>query len=287
MNNNTISIAVLLTVHNRKSQTINCLKNLFQQEIPSDCNLNVYLTDDGCTDGTPEAVKEQFPQVNIIKGDGTLFWNRGMWTAWDYASKEKDYDYYLWLNDDTTLKPNAIYRLLNAAISKNDMAIVVGATYSADGKYVTYGGRKKDGTIPQESDTLTKVAYFNGNIVLIPKAVYDKIGMLDSYFTHSKGDFDYGMRATKEGVGIFQVGEYLGNCDLHSQIDKWCDPNVPFNIRWKMLHRPNGMPPNETFHLNKRHYGILNALIHYFTVYLRCLFPFLWYRRNRNYLKNK
>lgn len=83
------SIAVLLTVHNRKEKTLRCLQNLFKQEIPADYLIDVYLTDDGCTDGTPEAIRAQYPQVHIIKGNGNLFWNRGMYTAWEAATKAK------------------------------------------------------------------------------------------------------------------------------------------------------------------------------------------------------
>lgn len=60
------SIAVLLTVFNRKEQTLQCLSNLFAQTIPNGYDLDVYLTNDGCTDGTPEAVSTQFPQIIII-----------------------------------------------------------------------------------------------------------------------------------------------------------------------------------------------------------------------------
>ena len=63
------------------------------------------MTDDGCTDGTIEAVRDKFHDVRIVKGDGSLFWNRGMLKAWEAASTEKSYDYYIWLNDDTIIKP--------------------------------------------------------------------------------------------------------------------------------------------------------------------------------------
>lgn len=89
------SIAVLLTVHNRKEKTLHCLQDLFTQEIPKGFQIDVYLTDDGCTDGTPKAVKMQYPQVNIVEGNGNLFWNRGMYTAWETAVKIKDYDFIL------------------------------------------------------------------------------------------------------------------------------------------------------------------------------------------------
>ena len=130
--------------------------------------------------------------------------------------------------------------------------------------------------IPTPNGRLTEVTHFNGNIVLIPQYVYHILGNLDYYFTHSKGDFDYGLRAQKKGIKMFQVGEVLGECDLHETLDKWCNPDIPFKQRWKALHLPNGMPPKETFHLEKRHYGLITALFHYCTIYLRCIFPWIW-----------
>lgn len=268
-------IAILLTVFNRKKETLSCLANLYRQEMPKEISMDIYLTNDGCTDGTPEAVKELFPNVNIIDGDGTLFWNRGMYTAWQEAAKQ-NYDYYLWLNDDTFVYPQMIRVLTGISSEQQDKAITVGPTQSLDHQKTTYGGRKDGGNIPTPKGNAVEVDFFNGNIVLIPSAVYQRLGNLDYYFTHSKGDFDYGMRARNAGVKIFQAGEYLGECDTHPTLDKWCNPTVPFHQRWKMLHRPNGMPPKETFHLEYRHYGVAKAAFHFCTIYLRCVFPKIW-----------
>lgn len=81
------TLAVLLTVHNRKTKTLKCLQQLYTQIPIKGYQVDVYLTDDGCTDGTPEAISQEFPQVHIIHGDGKLFWNRGMYTAWQEAAK--------------------------------------------------------------------------------------------------------------------------------------------------------------------------------------------------------
>ena len=62
---------------------------------------------------------------------------------------------------------------------------------------------------------------------------------------------------------MMQAGMYLGECDEHTTLDKWCNPDVPFVQRWKMLHRPNGMPPKETFHFEKKHQNLGVALFHY------------------------
>lgn len=107
--------------------------------------MDVYLTDDGCTDGTPEAATERFPQVNVIHAKGDLFWNRGMWTAWDTATKTKDYDFYLWLNDDTFVYESMLKVLTDAAVETNEKAIIVGATEDTGHTYITYGGRLRGG----------------------------------------------------------------------------------------------------------------------------------------------
>lgn len=269
------NIAILITVFNRKATTLRSLYRLYNQCTSEEYGIDVFLTDDGCTDGTPEAVKKEFPQIHIVKGNGNLFWNRAMFVAWQEAAKT-DYDFYLWLNDDTFVYSNMIDKLLKSSYEKDNKAIIVGATQSCDHKQLTYGGRLDDRSIPKPNGELTEVSYFNGNIVLVPKSVFQKLGNLDYYFTHSKGDFDYGMRAKRNGIKIYQVGEILGECDLHESLDKWCDPAVPFRQRWKALQRPNGMPPKETYYFEKKHYGVLIALFHYVTIYLRCFFPIVW-----------
>ena len=84
-----------------------------------------------------------------------------------------------------------------------------------------------------------------------------------------------------KGIKMYQTGEFLGECELHESIDKWCNPDVSFRQRWKALYRPTGMPPKETFHLEKRHCGIIAATFHYCTIHLRCLVPELWNKRNK------
>ena len=109
-----ISIATLLTCHNRREKTITCLDLLFNQELDKTCHLMVYLVDAGSTDGTVEAIKKKFPQVRLFCGNDSLYWCGGMRYAWSMAMK-KDCDFYLWLNDDTFLFSGAIQRLLKTA----------------------------------------------------------------------------------------------------------------------------------------------------------------------------
>ena len=66
-------IAVLITCHNRKEKTLQCLKALYKQEgLNSDYKMEVFLVDDASTDGTAVAVKDRYPLVNIIQGNGLI-----------------------------------------------------------------------------------------------------------------------------------------------------------------------------------------------------------------------
>lgn len=107
----TLSLAILMTCYNRRQKTLDCLEALRKQELLPNLVVQVYLVDDGSTDGTGEAVKAAYPGIKVLQGNGNLFWNGGMRLAFSEAMKS-DYDYYLWLNDDTLLYPRAIQSLL-------------------------------------------------------------------------------------------------------------------------------------------------------------------------------
>lgn len=269
-------IAILMTVHNRCEKTIRCLDNLYANTIPDGCSFEVFLTDDGCTDMTAESIRAYYPQVYIIQGDGNLYWNRGMWSAWEEAAKE-GFDYYLWLNDDTFLYPCAIEELISESIVNENKSIIVGATENTEKTAITYGGYV-NGKVQLPQGKVHEVEYFNGNVVLVPQYVYERLGNLDYYFRHSKGDFDYGMRAKKLGIKMLLVGRALGICEKNINTNGWNNPALPLSKRWKALKMANGMPPHEIFYLNKKHIGMISAITHYFLIYLRCLFPQLWLR---------
>lgn len=130
-------IAALLTCFNRKEKTRECLTSLFS----IDSSIDVYLVDDGSTDGTSKMVKELFPQVNLINGIGNLFWTKGMHLAWSEALKH-DYDYYLWLNDDVILYPYFLEELYQCHSEAGAMSVITGVIVDRNTKQVIYGGTR-------------------------------------------------------------------------------------------------------------------------------------------------
>lgn len=271
------TIAALLTVHNRKEKTLSCLHKLFDQNSIDEYQLEVYLTDDGCTDGTIEAVSKQFPSIKVIHGTGNLFWNRGMHLAWKTASETKDYDFYLWLNDDTIMEQNALSTLLKTSAKFNNEAIIVGTTTALNNQQeITYGGRNRKGNLLKPSEEPIPCDYFNGNIVLFPRYVYQEVGLNDPSFHHALGDFDYGLRATKAEIKSIVTPGILGQCDEHNELPTWCNPQKTFKKRWQTFRSPLGQNPEEFFIFELRHNGLLKACFHYLTNHLRVLYPSLW-----------
>lgn len=269
-------IAVLLTCFNRVKKTIACLDNLFAST-PDKVKLDVFLVDDGSTDGTGDAVRAKFPQVTVIQGTGSLYWNRGMHLAWEIAAKSNRYDYYILLNDDTFLLPNAIEELLACAIETNNNAIVCASFCGKETQSFTYGGRDKAGVAVVPNGKIQNCFSINGNCLLIPQKVYDEIGNLDPIFPHAIGDFDYGQRALAKDFQLVTTRRYLGTCESNDLLPKWCYAHVPIKERIKALYSPLGNShPKYYFIYEKRHFGWIIAIKHFCSIHLRLLIPRLW-----------
>ena len=101
--------------------------------------LKVFLTDDGSTDGTSQALSSRswdFP-IRVLPADGTLYWNGGMINSWKAALAEGGFDGFLLLNNDTIVLPEFWQDLLQA----DDLSL---RRYGKKGIYV--GSTRDSGT---------------------------------------------------------------------------------------------------------------------------------------------
>ena len=273
-----MKIAVLMTCHNRREKTLACLASLMKQKLPksipqSDAqshangtnelinegiviSMEVYLVDDGSTDGTAEAAREIMPDIHIIKGDGHLYWCGGMRLAWSCALENQP-DYYLLLNDDTTLVDNTIDELLRLAPSPDASVIAVAPIADPDTGEIVFGGHIGfDPKPPFPHGQVVQCDNMNANCTLIPRAVYLKIGMLHGAYTHAMGDFDYGFMASRAGIKIIQAARVLGTCKPNPSTGTWRDRNLGRLERYKLLwSSKKGLPFSEWLEYCRRNYG--------------------------------
>lgn len=259
-------VAILMTCYNRKDKTFACLDAIVKSALPDRCLLEVFLVDDGSIDGTERAVRESYPQVNIIKGDGSLYWNGGMRVAFA-AAMERVFDYYLWLNDDTLLYPTAIETLIstsrNLQAKQGKSVIVVGSTRDANDGRLTYGGvmrpKKRKATtfalvtprdVPIECETM------NGNCVLVPSEVAQVVGNMEPKFAHAMGDLDYGLRARQVGFSVWMMAGFAGTCANNAATGSFNDASLPVAVRMRKMMQPKGLPVSSWRVFTQRHAGI-------------------------------
>lgn len=275
-----MNIAVLLTCHNRREKTLACLQAIMSSVISEKIRLHVFLVDDGSTDGTSSEVARLFPEVEILRSDGSLFWNRGMHMAFDRALR-RGFDFYLWINDDTYIYQNSITRLLTTSndlsTSLKQPCVIVGSTEDASGK-LSYGGSiAKDRFRPLRFEKVWDAKLpiechaMNGNCVLIPKSVANIVGCIDPTFEHAMGDIDYALRARAAGMRVFVAPGFVGRCESNSTANTHRDINLPFIKRWKILLGPKGLPVASWYRFTRRHGGLLWPL-HFIWPYMKQVF---------------
>lgn len=240
---------VLMTCHNRRAKTLEALTSLFAQDLHA--RLHVFLVDDGSTDGTAEAVSLRFPEVQIIRGSGSLFWAGGMRLAYEFSS-DVPRDFTVWLNDDVSLWPHALSTLRSvqdwrAREGRTDV-MVVGAFCDPSTGTTTYTGLVRDSRLrPLRFQPLTPTAVplscdtVHGNLVLISEAVREAVGNLDAGYTHAMGDMDYALRAKRRGFEIWLAPGHVGTCPFNEP-----DP-TPGSARQRLRKRGSvkELPPSD------------------------------------------
>lgn len=261
-----IRLAVIMTSHNRREKTMDCLKALSASRYLVNVELNAVLADDGSTDGTTDAVEQANPWVRVVHGDGSLFWCKGMHRAFETALQQ-GFDYYLWLNDDTMLYEDALSRLFDCAVTQRTATdkpvIVVGSTMDEQTGELSYGGERRATwwlrtrfVKIQPGERAQSCESMNGNIVLISAESARLVGNLDPAFEHAMGDTDYALRANKLGVGVWVAPGVHGTCADNAVSHTFKDANLPLTKRWKQMLGRKGLPWRSWWVLTRRHAGI-------------------------------
>lgn len=279
----------LVVCRNRRATTLSALDRLRRQTVSADVSIAVF--DDASDDGTPEAIAQSYPDVKIIHGDGNAFWNGGLHQLWSTVHKTP-VDAFLWLNDDTILDNDALFRLTEAwkemqANTGDERFILVGATRGTRGE-VSYGGFDvvpspfafRLVSAPPHDTALRLVKTFNGNIVLVSRDVVKSVGLNDPGFFHNLGDIDYGLRAQQAGIPIALLPGTLGLCAPNETKTKYGygSPHLSVFEQWRKVSSHHGLPPRSWWRFTRRHSGS-RWLLHFLLPYRHLVS--IWRLRSR------
>ncbi|MBC7796827.1 MAG: glycosyltransferase family 2 protein, partial [Pyrinomonadaceae bacterium] len=246
-------VEIIAPVHNRREITLQCLRNLrlINRE---NLKIHIIIVDDGSSDGTGEAIAREFPGVEIVRGDGDLWYtggiNLGLKTALEYDS-----DYILTINDDSQFDPNFLVNMVECA-ETNPRSIIGSLLLSWDEPEklfqvapqwdTWFGGwrhlqNQTTSTVPDEA---FDVGLIVGNCVLFPTKAVRENGFMNARLFPHFGDAEYTPRMRKNGWRLLiepkakvfckpnDVPKRLSGMSL-SQLYQflWADLRKPHNLR--------------------------------------------------------
>jgi N-acetylglucosaminyl-diphospho-decaprenol L-rhamnosyltransferase len=207
-------VGIALAVHNRSDRTRECIEAVYRSQYK---NIFICVVDDGSTDDTWAILEQEFPIVNRIRGDGTLWWG-GATNVAIKSCLDAGCDYVLLLNPDCIVNPDAILRLVEAGLDMPEAVIASCVTDISQPEKVWWAGsiwqpinsfpfiwllrhRYKPGTsINDLPDHPFPTSDFTGRAVLIPGTIFKKFGLIDEKtFPQYGGDNEFGLRITSGG----------------------------------------------------------------------------------------
>ena len=295
-----MKISVLLTCHNRQDKTESCLRSLIRAVDLHNNNhverilLEVFLTDDGCTDGTVDVVQKIFPvnqHLHILQGNGNLFWAGGMRFCWREAIKCHDeWDYFLLLNDDTEVMENVFEELIKSQeYSLNQFGkkgLISGIICSKDKSMtITYGGSiwknrflatrslLKPSGHPQPCD-LT-----NANILFVHNDVVNKLGIFYEGYRHGLADYDYSINAQRKGFPVVLTANICGRCDRdHLDVKERAKKVISLSLEQRKQYFQNPLHSSDDYLLFIRRVSPFRYPFVWLVRALNLYFPKFYYR---------
>ena len=254
-----VDVLVLMACYNRRENTLAVLRDLCMQRTTEALDLAAVVYDAGSDDGTADAVIADFPWVQLIRGETSVYWARSMEITQRHGLAVWAPRYLLWLNDDTALNDDALARALGIARMLDDQTVVTGALRDRETGVTTYTAMRRAGRRPTQlervhpTDSAQPVDTFNGNFVLVPHAVYTAVGAIDGRFEHAYGDIDYGFRVAEAGFRTVLAPGYVGSCSRNAVTATWRDSTTLRRERLGLLLGPKAMPVGPYVRFLRKH----------------------------------
>ena len=209
------SVNLFVLNWNGRDLTLDCLSSLEKITYP---NVKVYVIDNGSSDNSVTAIRNQFPDYEIIELPENYGFARGNNAGFELVKQKADYT--IFLNNDTIVDPNFVEPLINAMESNSTVKQSTPKIFYADNlDYIWFGGGKVSlwaGWIRhlgiRQKDSMQfsfnrNVDYATGCCVCMRTVDFELIGMFDESFLMYGEDVDLSLRFRKQGGQILFVAE--------------------------------------------------------------------------------
>ncbi len=221
-----MKLSIVIVSFNTKKLLLDCLESVYQTV--GDLNLEVIVVDNASTDGSPQAIKDQFPQVKIIANPA----NTGFAKANNQGIKRAGGEYVILLNSDTVVKSNALRRLVKFMDAHPQVGIAAPQLLNPNGSIQPNGG-----FLPRLSNIMAwmlfiddlpwvkpwfwsyqlrgnyhfrhnrSLGWVQGAAMLLRSSMLDQTGPLDENIFMYAEDVDICLRARKAGWQVMLVAD--------------------------------------------------------------------------------
>jgi hypothetical protein len=210
-------VAIIIVNYKGREDTLECLASLAGLTYP---NYSVVLVDQASGDGTADAVRASFPSVAVIENpvnDGFAGGNNlGIRRALDAGA-----DYVFLLNNDTTVAPDLLDRLVKAAEANPEIGIAgalmlyhsePGIVWSSGGRMGARGeslmldqGRPAAEVATSGGGQLIESDFVVGCGLMAKRTVLERVGLMDERYFLYYEESDLCARAWAAGWRVVTV----------------------------------------------------------------------------------
>jgi len=213
-----VDLSVIIVSWNTKDFVLRCLESV--RQTVKGMEAEVFVVDNGSTDGSGAAVRERFPKVGLIENP----MNVGFARANNQALSRATAKYLLLLNPDTQVKERAVERLISFMEAHREVGMAGGQLLNSDGSKQNaianfpslatellnknllrwlfpnrFPGKGRNYPEPIEVDSVI------GAGMMVRRDTVEQVGLLDEDYFLFLEETDWCYRAKKAGWKVYHV----------------------------------------------------------------------------------
>jgi len=231
--------SIIIVTYNHKNYIGDCLGSVSLQDYPHE----TIIVDNGSSDGTPDFIEKNFPNVKLVRNTENIGYGAGNNIGVKYAKGE----YIVILNPDTVVEKGWLQELVEP-LEKNEKLITTSKILLYDGSAINTCGTINHFTgitftrglneDPQKYNVPEFVSGFSGCSFAIRQSDFEKLRGFDENFFLYNEDSDFSWRAHLEGFKILYVPTSVVKHDYFLKV-----------------------PPEKLYHLEKNRYMLLRKYL--------------------------
>ncbi len=202
-------VAIIIVNWNGKADTLECLASLGQDIYP---NKQIIVVDNGSADDSAPIIRAAYPAVTLLETGANLGFTGGNNAGINHALAQGT-DYVFLLNNDTTVEPDALGALVEAAEADPRYGLLTPIIYYFDTPdEAWFAGSKMDLTrgaayhdnsrVPARTERPCEIPWASGCAMLVRAELIQQLGGFDDRYFLNWEDVDLSLRVRKMGKTI-------------------------------------------------------------------------------------